>query len=118
LLVADAGMLRGRPATTHRLFAGELRRRYPDVEVRVDRMVIDHGDVITSGGATFLNLVLYLVERFGGHERANLAAKVLLVDGHRVEVVHHAQMRPDVPVNARSVGYPLGLPSVGCRCNG
>jgi transcriptional regulator GlxA family with amidase domain len=47
-------------------------------------MVIDHGDVITSGGATaFLNLVLYLLERFGGRERANLAAKVLLIDGHR-----------------------------------
>jgi transcriptional regulator GlxA family with amidase domain len=62
----------------------DLRRRYPDVEVRVDRMVIDHGDVITSGGATvFLNLVLHLVERFGRHERANLAAKVLLVDSHR-----------------------------------
>jgi transcriptional regulator GlxA family with amidase domain len=30
-----------------------------------------------------LNLVLYLVERFAGHDRANLAAKVLLVDGHR-----------------------------------
>jgi transcriptional regulator GlxA family with amidase domain len=66
------------------LFADDLSRRYPDLDVRVDRMVIDHGDVITSGGATsFLNLVLYLVERFGGHERANLAAKVLLVDGHR-----------------------------------
>ena len=31
----------------------------------------------------FLNLGLYLVERFAGHERANLAARVLLVDGHR-----------------------------------
>jgi len=47
-------------------------------------MIVDNGDVITSGGATaFLNLVLYLVERFAGHDRANLAAKVLLVDGHR-----------------------------------
>ena len=47
-------------------------------------MIIDHGDVLTSGGMTaFLNLVLYLLERFGGHERASLAAKVLLIDGHR-----------------------------------
>jgi transcriptional regulator GlxA family with amidase domain len=83
-LLADAGVLHGRAVTTHWLFADDLRRRYPDIEVRVDRMVIDHGDVITSGGATaFLNLVLHLVERFGGYERANLAAKVLLVDGHR-----------------------------------
>jgi transcriptional regulator GlxA family with amidase domain len=40
-LVADAGVLRGRPATTHWLFAGELRRRYPNIDVRVDRMIID-----------------------------------------------------------------------------
>jgi transcriptional regulator GlxA family with amidase domain len=83
-LIADAGLLDGRTATTHWLFAGELRRRYPAVDVTVDRMIVDTGDVITSGGATgFLNLVLYLAERFCGHDRANLAAKVLLVDGHR-----------------------------------
>ena len=40
-------------------------------------MIVDNRDVITSGGATaFLNLAIYLVERFGGHERANLAARV------------------------------------------
>ena len=39
--------------------------------------IADIGGVITSGGATaFLNLVLYLMERFAGHDRANLAAKV------------------------------------------
>jgi transcriptional regulator GlxA family with amidase domain len=83
-LLADAGLLDGRSATTHWMFAGELRRRYPAVHVTADQMIVDNGDVITSGGATaFLNLVLYLVERFAGHDRANLAAKVLLVDGHR-----------------------------------
>jgi transcriptional regulator GlxA family with amidase domain len=83
-LLADAGLLAGKPATTHWLFADELQQRYPSVEVLADRMIIDTGDVITSGGATaFLNLVLYLVERFGGHARANIAAKVLLIDGHR-----------------------------------
>jgi len=83
-LVADAGLLDGRAATTHWMFAGELARRYPAVRVTADKMIVDNGDVITSGGATsFLNLVLYLVERFAGHDHANLAAKVLLVDGHR-----------------------------------
>ena len=83
-LLADAGVLRGRATTTHWLFADELKRRYPNIDVRMDQMIIDHGDVITSGGATaFLNLVVYLLERFGGYERASLAAKVLLVDAHR-----------------------------------
>src|SRR5438445_4617489 len=79
-----AVLLDGKPATTHWMFADELRSRYPAVNVTADRMIVDTGDVITSGGATaFLKLVLYLVERFAGHDRANLAAKVLLVDGHR-----------------------------------
>jgi transcriptional regulator GlxA family with amidase domain len=83
-LVADAGLLDDRSATTHWMFADELRRRYPAVNVAAGQMIVDTGDVITSGGATaFLNLVLYLVERFAGHDHANLAAKVLLVDGHR-----------------------------------
>jgi transcriptional regulator GlxA family with amidase domain len=83
-LAAEAGVLAGRPVTTHWMFADELQRHYTSVEVRADRMIIDTGDVITSGGATaFLTLVVYLIERFGGHERANLAAKMLLIDGHR-----------------------------------
>ena len=105
-LVADSGVLRGRTATTHWMFADELKRRYPNVDVRIDRMIIDHGDVITSGGATaFLNLALYLVERFGGHERANLAARVLLVDGHRPSQLpyvgsFHGRDHDDVVVHA------------------
>jgi len=95
-LVADAGLLDGRPATTHWMFAAELSRRYAAVNVTADRMIVDTGDVITSGGATaFLNLVLYLVERFAGHERANLAAKVLLVDGHRSSQLPYIAFRRD-----------------------
>lgn len=74
-LVADAGILDGRSATTHWLYGEALQRRHPAVRVTTERLLIDHGDVITSGGATtFLDLALYLVERFAGRERANAAA--------------------------------------------
>ena len=126
-LVADAGLLNGRPATTHWMFAGELRRRYPSVDVTAGRMIVDNGDVITSGGATaFLNLVLYLVERFAGHDRANLAAKVLLVDGHRPSqlpyiafgrerthddlIVHQVQQHIDL-----HLGEPLQITELASR---
>jgi transcriptional regulator GlxA family with amidase domain len=83
-LAAEAGLLDGRRATTHWAAADEFRRRYPNVELVVDQMIVDTGDVVTSGGATtFLNLVIYLTERFGGHGRAVAAAKVMLVDGDR-----------------------------------
>jgi transcriptional regulator GlxA family with amidase domain len=129
-LVADAGLLDGRPATTHWLFADELRRRYPAVQVTAGQMIVDNGDVITSGGATaFLNLVLYLVERFAGHERANLAAKLLLVDGHRPSqlpyiafgperahddvIVHHVQQHIDghldEPLRVAELAASFGL---------
>ena len=94
-LLADAGVLAGKPATTHWMFADELQQHYPSVDVLADRMIIDTGDVITSGGATaFLNLVLYLVERFGGHARANIAAKVLLVDGHQPSQLPYVAASP------------------------
>ena len=83
-LLAAAGVLDGRPATTHWMYAESLRRRHPDVRVAAERLIIDDGDIVTSGGATtFLDLALYLVERFGGRERANAAARVLLIDGAR-----------------------------------
>jgi transcriptional regulator GlxA family with amidase domain len=126
-LVADAGLLDGRAATTHWMFAGELARRYPAVTVTADQMIVDNGDVITSGGATaFLNLVLYLVERFAGHDRANLAAKVLLVDGHRPSqlpyiafgrqrshddpIVHQVQQHIDL-----HLGAPLRISDLASR---
>jgi transcriptional regulator GlxA family with amidase domain len=83
-LLAQAGILDGRTATTHWMYADELQKRFPHVRVAAERLIIDHGDVITSGGATtFLDLALYLVERFAGRERANAAARVLLIDGAR-----------------------------------
>jgi transcriptional regulator GlxA family with amidase domain len=94
-LLAEAGLLDGRPATTHWLFADTLRSRYPSVKVTSDRLIVDAGDVITAGGATtFLSLVVHLVERFGGHERAALARKVLLIDGGRTSQLPYLAFTP------------------------
>jgi transcriptional regulator GlxA family with amidase domain len=94
-LLADAGLLDGHPVTTHWMFADTLRTRYPSVKVSSDRLIVDAGDVITSGGATtFLSLVIYLVERFGGHERAALARKVLLIDGGRTSQLPYLTFTP------------------------
>ena len=84
-LAAEAGVLDGHAATTHWAAADLLQQRYPRVRVQAHRMVIDENEVVTSGGATtFLNLVVHLTLRFGGTERAAQAAKLLLVDGHRL----------------------------------
>jgi transcriptional regulator GlxA family with amidase domain len=94
-LLAEAGLLDGRPATTHWMFADTLQSLYPDAKVTNDRLIVDAGDVITSGGATtFLSLVIYLVERFGGHERAALARKMLLIDGGRTSQLPYLAFTP------------------------
>jgi transcriptional regulator GlxA family with amidase domain len=83
-LAADAGVLDGKEATTHWIAADAFRRLFPSVRLTPERMLVDAGDVISSGGATtFLTLVIYLTQRYGSHDRAVLAAKVMLVDGER-----------------------------------
>src|SRR5262249_43261990 len=130
-LVADAGLLDGRPVTTHWLFADELRRRYPKVVLSMDQMIVDDGDIISSGGATaFLNLVLYLVERFGGPDRASFAGQGLLRDrrhsqlpyvafsyerSHDDKIVHqvqqHIDMHLDEPMLVGELASRFGLGS-------
>lgn len=83
-LLAEAGLLSGRRATTHWVAADDLAREYPDIEVRPHSVVVDEGDIITSGGATTaFNLVLYLIERFGSRQRANAATRLMLLDADR-----------------------------------
>jgi transcriptional regulator GlxA family with amidase domain len=80
-LLAESGLLDGRAATTHWFFADLFRTRYPKVDLRCERLIVDEGNVITSGAATsFLDLVLYLVELYSGHDAAVLTAKVLLIE--------------------------------------
>lgn len=64
MLLAAAGVLRGRPATTHHLALEELRAAGAEV---IRARVVDDGDVVTAGGVTSgLDLALWLVERFAG----------------------------------------------------
>jgi len=80
-LLAEAGLLDGRSATTHWAFQDLFRARYPRVQLRPEAIIVDQGRVVTAGGATsFLSLALYLVERLLGAEVARAASKMFLVD--------------------------------------
>jgi transcriptional regulator GlxA family with amidase domain len=68
MLLAAAGLVQGRHATTHRSALDDLRHRGAQV---VDARVVDDGDIITAGGVTSgIDLGLYLVERFASAEIA------------------------------------------------
>src|SRR5262249_18005113 len=78
--LAEAGLLDGRNATTHWAVADEMRRRYPAVRWEPEQFVTEDGSVLCSGGVyAAIDLSLYLVEKFCGHEVALQCAKSLLV---------------------------------------
>lgn len=83
-VLAAAGLLEGRVATTHWMHAEELARRYPGVEVRAEVLYVDEGDVLTSAGKTAaLDLCLHLVRLDLGAAAANGLARRLVVPAHR-----------------------------------
>ena len=83
-VLAAAGLLDGRVATTHWMHVDQLVRRYPKVGVRADVLYIDEGDVLTSAGKTAaLDLCIHLVHRDLGAAAANGLARRLVVPAHR-----------------------------------
>jgi transcriptional regulator GlxA family with amidase domain len=76
MLLAAAGVLEGRPATTHQVALDDLAAAGADVQR--DGRVVDDGDVLTAGGVTAgIDLALQLVERYAGADAADLAARRL-----------------------------------------
>ena len=75
-VLAAAGLLDGRPATTHWLYTDAFRRLYPAVRLDPDVLFVDDGDVLTSAGnAAGIDLLLHLVRRDHGTEIANRVAR-------------------------------------------
>jgi transcriptional regulator GlxA family with amidase domain len=82
--LAEAGVLDGRPAATHWLFADELRARFPRIDVRSDVLYVDDGQVLTSAGtAAAVDLSLHLVALDHGAAVANSIARRMVVPPHR-----------------------------------
>jgi transcriptional regulator GlxA family with amidase domain len=78
--LAECGLLDGRQATTHWAVADIMRQRYPEVLWRPEQFVTQDGRLFCSGGVyASIDLSLYLVEKFCGHEIALQCAKSLLV---------------------------------------
>ena len=79
-VLGAAGLLDGRPATTHWIRADMFRALYPKVLLNEDLLFIDDGDIITSAGlAAGVDLCLHLIRRDFGSEVANRAARHCVV---------------------------------------
>jgi transcriptional regulator GlxA family with amidase domain len=82
--LAAAGLLDGRPATTHWAHAEAFRARFPQVDLDPSVLYVDDGDVLTSAGsAASIDLAVHLVQRDFGTEVATQLARDLVVSPHR-----------------------------------
>ncbi|WP_019548416.1 helix-turn-helix domain-containing protein [Streptomyces sulphureus] len=95
-VLAAAGLLDGRPATTHWMYAPTLAKRYPAVHVDPRELFVDDGDILTSAGtAAGIDLCLHVVRTDHGTEAAGALARRLVVPPRRA--------------NAESGGHPRHL---------
>ncbi|MFG2866093.1 helix-turn-helix domain-containing protein [Streptomyces sioyaensis] len=99
-LIARAGLLDGRQATTHWRMAAEFAARFPKVEVEADMLYIDLGDVATSAGtAAGIDLCLHLVRADHGAAHAAHIARHMVMPPHREggQLQYAASARTDAP---------------------
>jgi transcriptional regulator GlxA family with amidase domain len=83
-LLAATGLVTGRKCATHWMAANDFRRMYPDVNLVEDKIITDEYGIYSSGGAfSYLNLILYLIEKFAGRDVAVFCSKAFQIDIQR-----------------------------------
>jgi transcriptional regulator GlxA family with amidase domain len=79
--LASTGLLEGKQCTTHWRFANEFRKMFPDVNLLDDKIMTEEAGIYTSGGAySYLNLLLYLIEKYAGRDIAIMISKAFMID--------------------------------------
>ncbi|MFD5148690.1 GlxA family transcriptional regulator [Streptomyces sp. NPDC058401] len=111
-VLAAAGMLDGRPATTHWVHAPAFRRAFPRVELDEDVLFVDDGDILTSAGvAAGIDLLLYLVRADHGSAVANLTARLCVVppwrDGGQAQYIVRPVPEPTVATTTATRAWAL-----------
>ena len=79
--LAATGLLKGKQCSTHWFSAAAFRQMFPDVNLMDDKIMTEDDGIYTSGGAySYLNLLVYLVEKFAARDVAILIAKTYMID--------------------------------------
>ncbi|XZF15828.1 GlxA family transcriptional regulator [Chitinophagaceae bacterium MMS25-I14] len=83
-MLAAAGLLDGKSCSTHWSAAEHFRNMFPEVHLQPDRLITDENGIYTNGGAySFLNLVIYLIEKYFDKQTAVFCSKVFQIDMER-----------------------------------
>jgi transcriptional regulator GlxA family with amidase domain len=112
-LLAAAGLLDGRPATTHWSSADLFQRLFPRVKVDPGVLYVDDGDILTSAGvAAGIDLCLHMVRRDFGTAVANAVARRTVVpphrDGGQAQYIHRPLPEPQLAGTERARAWALG----------
>ncbi len=119
-VLAEAGLLDGRIATTHWDRRADFARRYPRVTLRAAEVLTEQDGILCGGAVTsFLLLALRLVERFAGDALAADTARLLLIERNRASQASFADLRQEHghsdPLVARAQQRMEGMLHQGCR---
>lgn len=116
-LLAETGLLNGRPATTHWALADAFRARFPGVDLDPDRLLVDDGDLVTAGGLmAWVDLGLALIHRFLGTEAMLETARLFLVDPGGREQRFYAPFAPRLDHGDRAIlAIQHGLQTLGAE---
>jgi transcriptional regulator GlxA family with amidase domain len=83
-MLASTGLLNGRSCSTHWSVADDFRTMFPGVNLQTDKLITDEKGIYTNGGAySFLNLVIYLVEKYYDRQTAIFCSKVFQIEMDR-----------------------------------
>jgi transcriptional regulator GlxA family with amidase domain len=83
-LLASTGLLNGKKCSTHWQAINDFKRMFPEVNLVSEKIITDEQGIYSSGGAnSFLNLILYLVEKYAGRDMAVFASKVFEIEIER-----------------------------------
>jgi len=80
-LLAATGLIDGKRCATHWMAANEFRKMFPQVDLVAEKVITDENGIYSSGGAySYLNLVLYIIEKYAGRAAAIFCAKMFQID--------------------------------------
>ncbi|TVL92497.1 GlxA family transcriptional regulator [Streptomyces sp. SAJ15] len=111
-VLAAAGLLDGRPATTHWNEAAHFQRAFPNVKVDPEVLFVDDGEVLTAAGvAAGVDLCLHLVRRDHGSEVANRVARLCVVppwrEGGQAQFIERPMPEPAAATTSATRSWAL-----------
>lgn len=84
-ILAQTNLLNGKKATTHWAYEDMFKKEFPTIQVDINKILIDEGDIITAGGVNaYMDLCLYIIEKRHSNRTATQLANLMLIDRGRV----------------------------------